>query len=58
MRTSAHFGAKKNFGFFEIYSVSARTRRERRVESVRAFYGQEGTGSNFGRLFWTASKKF
>jgi len=25
MRTSAHFGAK-NFGFFEIYGVSARTR--------------------------------
>jgi len=27
MRTSALFGAK-NFGFFEIYDVSARTRKE------------------------------
>jgi len=38
MRTSALFVAK-NFGFFEIYGVSARTRE---VEPVRAFFGQEG----------------
>jgi len=35
MRTSALFGAK-NFEFFEIYDVSARTRR---VEPVRTFFG-------------------
>jgi len=29
MRTSALFGAKKNFGFFEIYDVSAWTRGEK-----------------------------
>jgi len=44
MRTSVLFGAK-NFGLFEIYGVSARTRRER-VESVRTFCGQGG-GSIF-----------
>jgi len=54
MRTSALFG-EKNFGFFEIYSVSAWTRRG--VESVRA----RGKGGQFfailcGRLLWTAPK--
>jgi len=36
IRTSALFGAKKNFGFFEIYAESARVE----VESVRTFCGQ------------------
>jgi len=45
MRTSAFFGAK-NFGIFEIYGVSARTRREG-VEPVRTFFGQGGGGSIF-----------
>jgi len=38
MRTSALFG------FFEIYSVSARTRG---FEQVRIIYGQEGRGDQF-----------
>jgi len=42
------FGAK-NFGFFEIYGVSART-RGRRVEPVRTFFGQGGKGINFSRF--------
>jgi len=37
MRTSALFGAK-NFEFFEIYNVSARTRWEG-VEPLRLFCG-------------------
>jgi len=45
MRTSALFEAK-NFGFFEIYGVSARTRGEE-VEPVRTFFGQEGRVSIF-----------
>jgi len=40
MWTSAFFGGK-NFRFFEIYGVSARTRREG-VEPMRAFFGQGG----------------
>jgi len=40
------FGTK-NFGFFEIYGVSART--SERVESVRTF-GGEGEGVNFSRF--------
>jgi len=57
MRTSAIFGGK-NFGFFEIYGVSAWKRREV-VEPVRTFCGQEGGGGQFfailcGGLFWTA----
>jgi len=43
MRTSAFFDAK-NFGFFEIYGVSARIRG---VEPVRTFFGQGGRGSSF-----------
>jgi len=53
MRTSALFGAIN----FEIYGVSARTRR-RGVEPVRTFFGQGGGGQFFailcGRLLWTA----
>jgi len=51
---SGLFGAK-NFGFFEIYSVSARIRG---VEPVRTFSRQRGRGQSFvvlcGRLLWTA----
>jgi len=36
MRTSALFGAK-NFGFFEIYSVYARTRGEGWLSQFREF---------------------
>jgi len=43
MRTSALFVAK-NLGFFEIFGVSARTRR---VEPVRTFCGQGERGSIF-----------
>jgi len=55
MRTSSLSGAK-NFGFFEIYGVSARTRG---IESVWASCGQ-WRGSKFfailcGRLLWMAS---
>jgi len=39
MRTSALFDAK-NFGFFEIYGVSARNKGEG-VQPVRTFSGQE-----------------
>jgi len=53
MRTSALFGAK-NFGFFEIYGVSAQTKGEG-VEPVRT----RGRGSILtilcGRLLRTAS---
>jgi len=57
MRTSVFFGAK-NFGIFEIYGVSARTRE---VQPVRIFCGQGGRGGQFfailcGRL--TAPKYF
>jgi len=56
MRTSALFDAQ-NFGFFEIYGVSVRTRE---VESVRTFRGQRERGQFFtilcGRPLWTASK--
>jgi len=37
VRTSVLFGAK-NFGFFEIYDVSARTRGEGGVDFVRTFF--------------------
>jgi len=40
MRTSALFSEKKNFGFFEIYGVSARTRGEGEVELERTFCGR------------------
>jgi len=43
MRTSSLFDAK-NFGIFEIYGVSARTRR---VEPVRTFCGQWGRVGQF-----------
>jgi len=43
MRTSALFGTK-NFGFFEIYGVSAGTRE---VEPVLTFCGQGGRRVNF-----------
>jgi len=53
MRTSVL--VQKNTGFFEIYSVSARTRG---VEPVRMFGGQGGRGQFFailcGRPLWTA----
>jgi len=39
----------KIFGFFEIYSVSARTRRVG-VEPVRTFCRQGGRGLNFSRF--------
>jgi len=42
----AHFGAK-NFGYFEIYGVSAPTRRG--FEPLRTFCKQEG-GINFSRF--------
>jgi len=45
MRTSALFSGK-NFGFFEIYGVSALTGREG-VEPVRTFCGQKGRESIF-----------
>jgi len=55
MRTSALFGAK-NIGFFEIYGVSARTRKEG-VEPVRTFFGKGEGGQFFAilcvRLLWT-----
>jgi len=54
MRTSALLDAK-NFGFFEFYGVSVRTRG---VEPVRTFFGQGGGGQFSmilcGRLLWTA----
>jgi len=43
---SALFG-EKNFGFFEIYSVSARTRE---VELVRIFCRQKEEGVTFSRF--------
>jgi len=60
MRTSVIFGAK-NFGFFKMFGMSARTRG---VKPVRTFFGQ-GRGGQFftilcGRLLWpldTFSKK-
>jgi len=55
MHMSALFGAN-NFGFFEIYGVSARTRR-RGGESVRTHFRQKGGGHFFailcGRPLWT-----
>jgi len=55
MRTSALFG-EKNFGYFEIYGVSARTRGIG-VEPVRTFC-EQGGGVNFSRfcanVLWTA----
>jgi len=42
VRMSARFGAR-DFGFFEIYGVSERT-RGRRVEPVRTFCGQGERG--------------
>jgi len=58
MRTSVLFGVK-NFGFFEIYDVSVRTRGGGRGgEPVRTFYGQRGGFFAIlcGRLLWTAPK--
>jgi len=57
MRTSAFFGAK-DFGFFEIYGVPARTRR---IEPVRTFFRLGGRGGQIfailcGRLLWTIPK--
>jgi len=45
---SALFGAK-NFKFFEIYGVSARTTVGGGVEPVRTFFGQGG-GVNYSRF--------
>jgi len=47
MRTSALFGAKKKFGFFEIYGAFAQKRRGGGVEPVRTLCGQGGMGSIF-----------
>jgi len=47
-RRSALCGAK-SFGFFEIYNVSTRTRREG-VEPMRTFFEQGGRG-NFFAIF-------
>jgi len=55
MRTSALFGAK-NFGFFEIYGVFARTRGEG-VEPVRTFCEQGGRGSIFCDFLWVAPNR-
>jgi len=53
MRTSALFGAKaKNFGFFEIYGVSARAMGEG-GESVWAFCGH-GDGLILSNFVWTS----
>jgi len=41
---------RKNFGFFEIHGVSARTRRGGGVKPVRTFFGQEGREINFSRF--------
>jgi len=49
MRMSTLFGAK-NFGFFEIYGVSAPTKWEG-VEPVRTFCGQGG-GPGVGQFFF------
>jgi len=60
LRTSALF-CVKNFGFYEIYGVTAWTRK---VEPVRTFFGKGGEGgSQFfsilcGRLLWTAPYLF
>jgi len=50
MRTSALLGSK-NFGFFEIYGVSARTRR---VEPVRIFCEQGRRRSIFREFLRTS----
>jgi len=47
MRTYALFGAK-NFGFFEIYGVSARTRKE--GLSQCGHFSNNGEGVNFSRF--------
>jgi len=52
MRTSALFGTK-NFRFFEIYSVSARTREEG-VEPERTRGRDQFFAILCGRLLWTA----
>jgi len=56
MRTSALFGVK-NFGFFKIYGVSARTRG---VEPERTFF-EQGGAQFFAilcrRPLWRAPKK-
>jgi len=44
-----YFFDAKNFGFFEIYGVSARTRGEG-VEPVQKFFGQVGRGLLFSIL--------
>jgi len=49
MRATVFFGAK-NFRFFEIYGVSARTTGEG-VEPVRTFFGQERGGQFFEILY-------
>jgi len=45
MQTSAYFSAK-NFGFFEIYGVSVRT-RGRGLSQCGHFTEKGGVGSNF-----------
>jgi len=50
VRASALFG-EKNFGFFEIYGVSAWTWGVR-VEPVRTFFGQGGGGQFFADVLY------
>jgi len=51
-----HFLVQKNFGFFEIYGVSTRTKR---VEPVQNFVDKGGRGQLFAilcrRPLWPAS---
>jgi len=59
MRTSAFFGAK-DFGFFEIYGVSARTGG--RLNQCGHFVNKNGGGQFFailcGHLLWTVPKAY
>jgi len=48
MPTSAFFGAK-NFGFFEICGVSARTRKEEGLSQCGHFADKGGEEVNFSR---------
>jgi len=64
MRTSALLAQKtldfskfmvffRNFGFFEIYGMSERTREgERGIEPVQTFFGQGKRGSIFRDFVW------
>jgi len=52
MRTSTLFGAK-NFGFFETYGVSARTRGMRGWASLQTRGRDQYFAILYGRLLWT-----